>query len=99
MYYNTTRLTGQALINEILNSNGQESKVLTFFINNPNTSYAPHVVKTHVLPLSPITSVRRALTNLTNANILIKTNTKVTGTYGKPVYTWRLNPNSTTNII
>lgn len=78
------------MIDAILNSEGQESKVLQFFIDNPNNSYAPHEVQRSVLPRCPITSARRAMTNLTKANVLFKTDEKVLGSYGKYVYTWEL---------
>ena len=38
----------------------------------------------------PITSVRRALTNLTNEDKIIKTDVKVVGLYGKKEHLWRL---------
>ena len=39
----------------------------------------------------PLTSVRRAITNLSSDGELVKTNDKVTGIYGKPEHLWRLN--------
>ena len=90
MYHNTTDLQGQQLMNEIANSDKQEVKVLNFFMAHPGSSYAPHEIKGHVLPSCPITSVRRAMTNLTNIKLLVKTSEKVIGEHGKPVYTWRL---------
>ena len=40
----------------------------------------------------PITSVRRAMTNLTKAGLLEKTGDKVLGEYGVMVNTWKLAP-------
>lgn len=38
----------------------------------------------------PLTSVRRALTNLTNAGKLVKLDRTVEGQYGRPCHLWRL---------
>ena len=38
----------------------------------------------------PITSIRRAITDLTNAGKLTKTDTMKLGRYGKHVHTWKL---------
>ena len=38
----------------------------------------------------PLTSVRRAVTNLTNRGDLVKTDKQVKGPYGRPEYQWRL---------
>ena len=38
----------------------------------------------------PITSVRRALTNLTDSGDLVKTEKQVKGPYGRPEFQWRL---------
>jgi hypothetical protein len=59
-------------------------------MDHPDNSFAPHEIKANVLPHSPITSSRRAITNLTNAKALTKTSEQITGNYGKPVYKWRL---------
>jgi len=40
----------------------------------------------------PITSVRRALTNLTDAGDLVKTDKQVKGPYGRPEFIWKLAP-------
>lgn len=37
----------------------------------------------------PLTSVRRAITNMTNAGFLEKTSMRQTGVYGKKEYVWR----------
>ena len=38
----------------------------------------------------PITSIRRAMTNLTTKGMLIKTDKMTEGEYGKPEHCWRL---------
>ena len=42
--------------------------------------------------LVPLTSIRRALTNLTNAGELVKTDKQMKGMYGRPEHQWRLAP-------
>jgi len=42
------------------------------------------------LPNSPITSVRRVITNLTGEGVLRKTDHQKEGPYGDPNYTWTL---------
>ena len=39
---------------------------------------------------TPLTSIRRAISDLTNRNRLVKTDKKVLGGAGRKTYTWRL---------
>jgi hypothetical protein len=39
---------------------------------------------------TPLTSIRRAITDLTNRDRLVKTDKKVLGSAGRKTYTWRL---------
>jgi len=39
---------------------------------------------------TPLTSIRRAITDLTNRNRLVKTDKKVLGSAGRKTYTWKL---------
>ncbi len=43
---------------------------------------------------TPITSIRRAMTNLTNRGNLVKTDAQVTGAKGKPEYIWKIKQTS-----
>ncbi len=90
-YYNTTHLRGQQLARYESQAARQGDIVAEFFRRNPGIDAAPHEVH-EVLGLSgaPLTSIRRAMTNLTKVGILEKTDNKVDGPYGKPAYTWRL---------
>ena len=69
----------------------QEDKILAFFRKHPDRSFTPFQVHRIVLPGSPVTSIRRGITNLTEAGLLLKTDLKVTEVYGMSNYTWRLN--------
>jgi Fe2+ or Zn2+ uptake regulation protein len=67
----------------------QEEAILAYFKTNPG-EYSPETIQEKVLPQAPITSVRRAMTNLTEAGLLKKTGRKEAGRYGRPVGTWAL---------
>ena len=68
----------------------QEEIVLEFFRKRPGLSYSPERVQELVLPSAPLTSVRRALSNLTHAGELVKTEITTDGRYGRAVCTWTL---------
>jgi hypothetical protein len=68
----------------------QEQLALAFFLANPSESFSPEQIQSAVLPLAPITSVRRAITNLTASGELVRTDGVATGRYGRPVGTWQL---------
>lgn len=68
----------------------QEEMVLEFFTTRPGMEYSPERVQELVLPHAPLTSVRRALTNLTTAGDLVQGESAVLGRYGRPVGTWKL---------
>jgi len=90
-YFNTNHLEGEELEKAKRKNNVQEKMILQFFEENPESYYAPHQIKEMVLPESLITSVRRAMTNLTKRDeLLIKTDEMIDGPNGKPVHTWTL---------
>jgi len=70
----------------------QEDRVLAFFHAHPAQRYTPVEVHRRVLPEAPLTSARRALTNLTTAGHLEKCAEQRPGLFGKPNCTWRLRP-------
>ena len=91
-YFNTTRLEGEQLRNEITNAEYQEDKVMAIFKHHrvnikPFKGLSPSDVHIHLTEY-PITSIRRAMTNLTNRGSLFKTGTQKEGPYGKPEYLW-----------
>jgi hypothetical protein len=69
----------------------QEDAVLKFFCANIDESFTPFEVQGRVKLNCPITSIRRAITNLTLKGFLIKTNTQALGAYGKKNFNWKLN--------
>ena len=93
MYYNTNDETGETLHSSRDTATKQEDLILAIFETYPNEGLTPFDIEdfAHDQEVSwPITSIRRAITDLTNAGKLTKTNTKKLGKYGKFVHTWKL---------
>lgn len=90
MFYNTTNEKGQILSKRVRNAETQEDMILAWFRDNPTLSFSPFSIQEMLYPDTPITSVRRALTNLTSQGKLIKTDEKEIGRYGMPNYKWKL---------
>lgn len=94
-YFNTTNESGTTLKNNVAKAKSQEEKILLFcernklFIKGITPSQIYGFVDNY-----PITSIRRALTNLTKQGKLIKTNEKRIGMYGRSEYVWKLNENT-----
>lgn len=68
----------------------QEEMVLAWFKRRPGVAYSPEQIQALVLPDAPLTSARRAITNLTAAGYLVQTDRSTVGRYGRPVGTWQL---------
>ncbi len=96
-YYNTNKLAEAELKQAIANNKSQNELILDFFKARRTeafNSFSPE----SVLYWSglrfrdvPITSIRRALSDLTKNGDLIKTSEMTSGDYGKPVHKWTLN--------
>ena len=89
MFFNTNFLKGLFLKAAWHDTEKQRVEVLKFFKEN-HGEYTPWQVHWIVLPNAPITSVRRAITNLTNKGLLVKTDRMVRGDYGQPNHLWKL---------
>ena len=87
-YYNTNDEEGQELLNSRLNARKQEDIIYLLFDND--SYFSPDMIETLLVQDYPITSIRRALTNLTNQGLLKKTDKMVMGKYGKKTHTWKL---------
>lgn len=95
-FFNTTNLTGPQLTAAKKSAGNQDDRVLQFFREHFISTYTPGEVL-EALQLAepaykhtPLTSIRRSITNLTERGYLIKTDIKRTGEYGALNYTWRL---------
>ncbi|MBU3681623.1 MAG: hypothetical protein FGM16_06765 [Flavobacterium sp.] len=90
-YHNTNNLTGPDLFTAEKQCKNQEAQVMSVFENNPNSYLSVEQVwKIGNLQTKPITSIRRAITNLTTQGVLKKTDNMIIGMYGKPIHLWKL---------
>lgn len=89
-YHNTNAESGQTLAKSEAKARTQEEAILAYFQAHPSDSLSPAFVGLNVLPNAPLTSIRRAMTNLAGEGKLEKTDVMTMGTFGKHVHTWRL---------
>ena len=93
MYYNTTASVQPVVGKYRERAKSQDVRILAAFLENPRSLATPSQVLSWVFNGSvPLTSVRRSLTDLTNAGELVKTDKQVEGPYGRPEYQWKLAP-------
>lgn len=89
-FYNTTNLIGVELKEQIVNADTQRKCILDLFDKNKDKELTPFEVL-KLTNYNCINSIRRAMTNLTKEGVLIKTDTKKLGDFGKWNYCWKLN--------
>ena len=93
MYYNTAKTTGDRLWKHKEKNNKQEGLILELFKLNPKLELSPFEVQTALKRFNvlkaPITSIRRAITDLTNNEMLVKTATRKLGPYGRDSFCWK----------
>jgi len=89
-FHNTIDYTGELLLKAEQNARKQEDKILIFFVSKPGERFTPFEIQKAVLPYAPVTSVRRAMTNLTTKGYLIKTDDQKLEEWGKHNYLWKL---------
>ena len=87
-YHNTTGSEGSDLRRYEAAARGQELAVATWMRRVATAT--PSEVRKAVLPRAPITSVRRAMTNLTTRGVLEKLSLQRCGPEGRPEHAWRL---------
>jgi Fe2+ or Zn2+ uptake regulation protein len=93
LFYNTYNLQGKELKERKMRAGSQNRIILDFFRKFPNESFTPFNIKNnlfHKLNNAPITSIRRAMTCLTDLGYLVMTNKMKEGEYGEKNHTWRL---------
>ena len=91
-YYNTNRESGNTLSDSRLIAKEQQTRILDYFRANEDKSYTPCEVWVDLFRNNtPLTSIRRAMTNLTTQGFLRKTAEMKEGHYGKQCHTWRVN--------
>jgi len=96
MYYNTTNENGSLLKANTKQAENQTALTLSVFQTYPTYTFSADEVWNFLIDneaineQTPLTSIRRAITDLTNAGKIVKTNRKVLGSAGRKTYTWRL---------
>lgn len=92
-YYNTTDINGSDLMEAVVKCNAQGEVVYLLFKNykrmSPSDVWEKYVYLTHKTD-TPLTSIRRAITCLTNENRLTQTKHSKIGRYGRKEYIWEL---------
>ena len=89
-FYNTTNQKGEILKTSRKQAKAQEDVIYEYFKRNHQKIYTPfNIQRALALTHTPITSIRRAITNLTDKGYLIKTTTQQIGEFGKPNYCWK----------
>lgn len=89
-YYNTTNLSGDELKEKRHKVAGQTAKILKVFEDHPHTLFTPWDVYYHFGQQIMITSIRRAITDLTTDGHLVKCDRKRSGPANERNWTWRL---------
>lgn len=91
-FYNTISLSGPDLKKAVENAKKQEDAIFLIY-EHTGKPYSP----SQILRLTekagkcwPITSIRRAITNLENEGKLIKTEHMREGMFGKPEHLWAI---------
>jgi hypothetical protein len=94
-FYNTTRLAAEQLTVAIAAAKHQDDAVLLLYRAfrklGPSRAWQHYIERTGKHN-TPITSIRRSVTNLTKARALRKTKDRVDGAYGKPEFEWEIAP-------
>ena len=90
-FHNTTEIQGPELIKREMRTGSQNKAILAFFRRHPVLNLTPFEIQ-HAIHLegTPITSIRRALSDLTKLGYLVKTDIKRKGNYGADCYCWTL---------
>ena len=96
MYYNTTNEKGDKLISNLKKAKNQKEIVLSKFQLNWNKEFTPetmeHELKSENLinENTPLTSIRRAFSDLKKEGYITKTDQKHIGHFGRMTYLWKL---------
>ena len=88
-FYQTTNQTDSALKESNKKTRKQEDLIYSLFVKS-NRPLSPSMVLSQSGLNCPITSIRRAITDLTNLGRIVKTDRQVRGMYNKPEHLWEL---------
>lgn len=87
-FYNTTNEPQDRRV--VLNHLAEKQEDVIYEFYRMFGKASPSFVHSNCLKNAPLTSIRRAITNLTSQGKLVKTDVKVKGSYGRMEYVWRL---------
>lgn len=90
MFHNTIGLLPSEVAPREVKNSKQSDIILKLFEDNMYQSFTPCEVHLLTGQQYPITSIRRAITDLTKMNKLEKTDLRRKGMYGELNYTWKL---------
>ena len=88
-FYETINQTDSALKESKKKTRKQEDLIYSLFVKR-NRPLSPSMVLSQSGLNCPITSIRRAMTDLTNLGKIVKTDRQVKGMYGKAEHLWEL---------
>jgi len=98
VYYNTTLLSGKEKREANRNASRQEERIYSLFKSSSHRGFTPEEMHTLSGIKAPLTSIRRAMTNLASENKLIRTPIMRKGLYNKYVHVWKLSPDYNKNM-
>ena len=87
-YHQTTYTTGKALAEYEVQASKQDSQVLEFMAHNRRLGFTAEDISDLVLWNAPLTSARRALSNLYKDGRILKVG-EVNGHFGRPITIWQ----------
>jgi hypothetical protein len=89
-YYNTNKESGDILLKSNIKAQTQEDEIFDIFRSKVKLSASEAWNLYSKKECTPITSIRRAITNLCNEVKLIKTEETICGIYGKMEHVYRV---------
>lgn len=90
LFHNTTGRAGDELRHRQDRAGSQQEIILLFFENHRLETFTPDEIRDRLFNYdTPITSIRRAITNLTDAGNLKKTGVMRPGRFGAVTHTWQ----------
>lgn len=91
-FHNSTGESEQLAIQYDRAAKRQECKIIDFFLRNPTGKFTPSEILAILFSDTkpPITSIRRAMTNLTDKGQLEMLDERAKGPYGRPEHYWQV---------
>jgi hypothetical protein len=92
-FYDTIKSSSNDLIKHDITCKSQEERILAIFkeSNYAMTPFEIEKLYSKLYNTVPITSIRRAMSNLTKDSKLVKTGCMKNETFGKPNFMWKYN--------